>query len=371
MRKLLFTTLIIFNITAFSQTIKIHIDAMCLTYNALYNKAIVAVKDRDENYPNNLLQLDPYSGNLEKSLLLNDNPIKIIFTPDNQKVYVIYKSLSQIDKVDLASFQIIETLYVDEYNVLDLVVLPTNENYLFVVLGDGEYPDKTVMLKNGIIQPNQVDDSRIWATSLSIKNDGTKLYGHNGINTGFHGYIFDVVEDGIIWDGTVWHYMIPSFGDIKNHHDLIYGRGGHVVDPFSDSIPLREAYMPLMYLTDSRPRCDFSEIHGCYIFGHETDYSGYISFFHGQYYNYMGSLKVCDNTDNIWDVDVVDQNHFIVISYDTHNNYKNSLLFYSVRDSKNSIPYDTTGQITEDWFKNDNLISLPIIVDSINHFYRD
>ena len=366
MKKSLIIILVFINTVSYSQTFKVDIDAKCVEFSEFHNKAFVAVRIEDDNYSKNLLQLDPYSGNVEKSLPLNGNPIRIRFTPNNEYVYVSYETLSQIDKVDLADFQITETIQVGEYSVLDFEISPTDENTLFVVLGHGGSSEITVMYKNGILQPKQIDDYYMDASALCIKNDGTRLYGHNGKSTGFDGYLIEVVEDGIIHNDTAWTYMIASFGIVKNHNDLIFGNGGHVVDPFSDSIPLMEAKMPVYKLTDSRSGFDYSEIHGCYIFGHKTDYKAYISFFHGQYYNYQGSLLVYDTTDRISDVDVVDENHFILISYDTHNDYKNSLLFFNMGGKRIPEKGTNNGFASKDWFKNINLIKLPIKNDSVH-----
>ncbi len=348
---------------SYPQTLKVNIDAACVSFSKHHNKAFVAVRKQDNNYPNSLLQLDPYSGVVEKNLPLNGNPIRIRFTPDYAHMYVSYDTLSQIDKIDLTDFQITGTIQTGEFSVLDFAILPSDENTLFVILGHDGSPDKTVMFKDGVIQPKQIDDYYMSASYLCIKNDGTRLYGHNGNNTGFQGYLIEIVEDGIVHDDIGWEYMISSFGEIKNLNDLIFGRGGVVVDPFTDSIPLRVAQMPLYKLTDGRTGFDYSVIHGCYIFGHETNYKGYISFFHGQYYNYLGSLQVEGTMDNISDVDVVDENHFILVAFDTHNDSKNSLLFYSVEEKKKSEKNKIDGHVSKEWFEN-NLIKLPVKKDS-------
>jgi hypothetical protein len=373
MKKALIAFFVIISGFSYTQTLKVDIDAKCVAFNELYNKAFVAVRIEDENYPKNLLQLDPYTGFVEKSLPLNDNPIKILFTPDNKHLYVSYKTISQIDKINLAEFQITGTVNVGELNVVDFAISPTDENTLFVVLGDGNYPERTVMYVNGILQPKQIaDDLHMDASFLSVKSDGKWLYGHNGENTGFQGYLFEVVDDGIIYKGTEWEYMIASFGEVKNHNDLIYGNSGHVVDPFTDSIPLMEAIMPVYKIADSWSGFDYSTIHGCYVFGHETDYNVYISFFHGQFYNYLGSLLVESFMDvSISDIDIVDENHFILVFCDPYNDDKYSLLFYTAEGKKEPGLDNTNGTVNEDWFKNYNLIKLPIINDSVHKAYNN
>lgn len=365
MKKFLIVLFVIINVTIYAQSlITVDINANYCTFSHQRNKAFVLVKTDDDNYSNNLLQLNPYTGSVEKNMLLNGSPFKMKLTPNHEYLYILYDTVTQIDKVNLSNFQISETIQTDEYHVIDFDILPSNENTLFVVLAKYGYPEKIVKYCDGILQPKQVDDGFKSASAISVKHDGAKLYAHNGISSGHQAYLYDVVEDGIVHDGIEWDYMI-SLTNIKNHNDLVYGMYGHVVDAFSDSIPLMEAIMPIYKLTDSWPGFDFSEKHNAYVFGHETDDKIYISFFHGQYYNYLGSLQVEGRTDKIADIDVVDQNHFILISLDTYNNWKFELLFYNVA-GKNNSGNNTTENIAKDWFKNNDLIKLPFKNDSIS-----
>ena len=364
MKKILILFFVVISLTSYAQTIKVEIDARCVAYNKLLNKAFVAVRDRGVKYRKSLLQLDPYTGTVEKSILLNGNPEIIKFTPDFQKIYVSYKQASQIDKISLADFQFTGTIETGEYNVLDFEILPTDENTLFVALGDGTYPEKTVMYKEGVIQPKQIDNYFFEASSLCINKENNKLYGHQGISSAFSGYLIDIVEDGLVWNGIAWDDMVIAYRRIKCHNNLVYGNNGSVVDPFSDSIPLREARMPLYYLTDNEGAYVYSTIHNCYLFAHETNHEIYISFFHGQYYNYLGSLKIDGWTESINDIAVVDENHFILVSLNSHSsNYNFSLIFYTVEGKNKSENNSEDGTVSKDWFEN-NLIQLPLNYDS-------
>lgn len=369
MKKVLFILFTILYAQCYSQTIKVDIEASYVVYSELHNKAFVSVNKDDAHYPNNLIQLHPYSGDVEKSILLNGNPKKIQLTEDHSHLYVSYYSTPKIDKIHLEDFVISESINVGAYDVIDFEVSPVNEDIVFVVLGEGSYAEKIVMFINGIIQPKQIEDFYMWASHISVKNDGTRLYGHNGENTGHDGYLIEVDEDGVSYNGIGWHYMVASFYEIKNHNDLIYGNQGHLVDPFSDSIPLMHAKMPIYKLTNSRSGFDYSEPHGCFIYGHETNYDGYISFFHGQYYNYLGSLLVTDDTDRIYDVDVVDENHFILVTYDANPDYKYSILLYSIEDKGKHNKHSISGEFNKEWFDRNVLIKLPVKDDSI-HFQQ-
>jgi hypothetical protein len=97
---------------------------------------------------------------------------------------------------------------------------------------------------------------------------------------------------------------------------------------------------------------EYSEIHGCYVFGHVYEYKAYISFFHGQYFNYLGSIDLDCECDVIRDLVVVDADHFILIATDTYP-ARNSILFYS-NPSKNLVflkaKADKAGPATKKWF---------------------
>lgn len=314
----------------FSQTIKVGINANQVIFDDKNHKAFVIVNTKDNSYSNNLIQINPFTGGVERSLKLNDNPYDMKFTPDCKHIYISYATLTRIDKVNVEEFKIVESINLGAYNAIDFVVSPINENYLFVVLGEANNPRKTVMYKNGVIQSKTIDDFRISISALSIKSDGKWIYGHNGVSTGCQGYLIEVLDDGIKRDSIEWKYMIGSFGKIKNKNGLIYGSGGDVVDPFSKNMPITVAQMPVLNLTRFNTAFEYSKIHNSYVFAHQTDYHPYISFFHGSYYNYLGSVKLEVSTDYIYDVDVIDEKHFILISLEPENDYKKVLLLHTI-----------------------------------------
>ena len=330
--KKLFTLLLLFICSFnYAQTVKLNIDANCIIFNTFYDKAFVTVKEKDSIYPNSLIQLNPYNGMVEKHMSLSDVPKSIKLTPDNKHLYLSYQTLSQIEKVDLAEFKIVETINVGGLNVMDFAVLPTNENTLIICNGD-----KVVMYKNGILQPKQVSSGIDHLSAICIKNDGSKFYAHNGISTGYEGHIMNIVDDGIEYNGIIWNYMIPSFGYIKSHNDLIYNEFGDVLDAFSDSIPIIKASMPVNRIVRWRSGFEYSDIHGCYVFGHDNQYKAYISFFDGQYFNYLGSIDLGIPCDIVYDLAVVDVNHFMLIALGYWET-KNSILLYTGTKSKRMI----------------------------------
>jgi hypothetical protein len=143
-----------------------------------------------------------------------------------------------------------------------------------------------------------------------------------------HGHIMDIADDGIGFNGIIWDYMMPSFGDIRIHDDLLYDRGGNVLDAFSDTLPITRARMPVYLINDGWGiGFEYSPLHGCYIYAHRNANKLYISFFHGEHFNYLGSLAPGVWCDAVHDLDVVDESHFIVVAYDFWEQ-SNSIYFY-------------------------------------------
>jgi len=313
----------------YAQSLKLNINAVSITYSKLISKAFVAVREMDSKYPNSLLQLNPYNGNVEKSRLLTGEPRLIELTPDNKYLYLSYQSIPQIEKIDIANFKIVETINTGIYIPTDFAILPTNENVLLVCNGA-----TVVMFKDGILQPKKVSCGNV--SAICIKNDGSKLYAHNGLDTGYQGHIMDIVDDGIEYNGIVWDYMMASFNEIKIHNDLICDEFGDVLDAFSDSIPKLKASMPVNRITRWRTGFDYSDILGCYVFGHDNETEGYISFFDGNYFNYLGSIDIGIQCEAVYDLDVVDANHFILLVLGYSDN-QFSILLYSTTKSKSMI----------------------------------
>jgi hypothetical protein len=360
MNKLLVVWLVFSEIVGFSQTIEIEMDVAYVTYSEVHQKAFVAVGPDDASLPSHLLQFDPYTGDVVKFLPLGGEPKKFLFTTDHAHLYMAYFSNPDIDKINVTNFEVTGSVNIGDYDVTDFAVSPVDDDVLFVVQGNGTYPERIVMLIDGVIQPKQIEDFYISASHLGVKADGSRLYGHNGYSSAHQGYLIDVVEDGIVYDGIGWEFMVASGGEIKMHNDLVFGSYGHLADPFTDSIPLMEALMPVYKLTDHGGGFDFSEHHGCYVFSHETDYKGYISFFHGTYYNYLGSLLFLEPVDHIRDVDVVDVNHFILAAW-------NALYFYSVEGQTQPDKIPAEEGFNEAWFESQELIRLPVRNETPDH----
>lgn len=303
--------------TGFAQTIKVKIDASCVAYNPLYSKAFAMVLHGDSLYANSLVQLDPYNGTIEKSLPLEGESYSMEFTPDKRHLYLAYYALPKIVKIDLEQFTIVQSIDLGGFTALDFDILPANEHVLIVVRGEDGYPRNLVMYKDGVLQPKQVSSGIENPSSVCIKADGTKFYAHNGISTACEGHIIDIVADGIEFNGRIWDYMMPAFGDIKIHDDLLYDSGGNLLDAFSDSIPITRAKMPVYLVNDGwGGGYEYSPLHNCYIYAHSNTDSLYLSFFHGDHFNYLGSLAPGVRCDAVKDLTVVDLNHFIVVAYD-------------------------------------------------------
>lgn len=319
---LLFCLYLVSECTDAQTTIQLNINATRVVYNPLYHKAYVAVKDKDSQYSNSILQIDPITGAVEKRIKLPHIPFIIRQSHDLKCLYVSYQYEPDILKVDLENFVESGNLNTGKLDVLDFAVLPSDNNTLIVIRGDSEDPDDLVMYKNGVLQPRKESHISDFLSALCMKNDGSRLYAHNRISSGFNGRLVSILDDGIEFYGKTWDYMMPNFGFVKNNNDLVYNESGNILDPFSDSIPKLIANIPIYKIADySRTGFEYSAIHGSYVFGHAVNYYGYISFFHGEHYNYQGSIALEGQIQMIYDLAVVDSDHFILVAlrYSTEN----------------------------------------------------
>ncbi|MEI6060117.1 MAG: hypothetical protein WCR72_05380 [Bacteroidota bacterium] len=339
MKKILILCLLLAAQYSNAQAIKLNIDATRVVYNSLYHKAFVAVDTYDPLYPKSILQIDPLAGTVEKHISLPGIPFIIRQTTDLKYLFVSYQYQPDILKIKLDDFTIADNIMTNELDVLDFAVKPADNNTLVVIRGDGGYPDDMVMYKDGILQPKQERTDSDLFSALCFKNDGSRLYAHNRVSTGFEGRLVNILDDGVEFTGKTWDYMIPAFSFIKNHNDLLYDQSGDFIDLFSDSIPKQIAQIPIYKITEySRTGSEYSDIHGCYVFGHAIDYKGYISFFHGEHYNYLGSFALPGQVEMIYDLAVVDYDHFIVVAlgYSGENNFL--LLFTGNSKDKMALP---------------------------------
>jgi len=298
------------------QTIKIPVDAVSLEYNDYFRKAYAGVGSYDQHYPNTLIQMNPYNGTVERQLRLNSEPGILKTTPDKKYMYLSFQSVPGILKINLTTFMADDTIDTGGAVVVDFDVVPTSQNDLVVVRDDDPNPS-VCLYKNGFLMPEQIRAGYDTPSKICIKSDGTKIF---GTSSSGDGWIMNIVSTGIQYDSIKWDDILSTSGEIKLHNDLIYTRLGQLLDAFSDSIPKLVANMPIYnFLFVYCAGVEYSPIHGCFLFGHKTNNSAYISFFDGQSFNYCGSLDVDNNCDAVHDVTVVDNDDFILRSYDDEN----------------------------------------------------
>ena len=336
MKKILFLCFLLTGFFTPAQTVKLNINAWRVVYNPLYQKAYVAVASPDPVYPQKILQLHPISGVVEKQISLPYNPHLIRQSADKQYLYVSFSGEPDIMKINLQNFTVDGIIGTEGMEVIDMAVMPADANTLIVIRGDGGYPDDMVMYKNGIKQARQLNLDYSSFSALCIKNDGSKLYMHNRISSGYEGRLVNIYDDGLEAVGKIWDYMITGYSFIKNHNDLIYNESGKVLEAFNDSIPKLVGRMPIGRISEySRAGYEYSPIHQCYVFGHTYDYKGYISFFHGEHYNYQGSYPLSGQLEIIYDMAIVDQDHFILVGL-KYSGENKCLLLYAA-PSKNKV----------------------------------
>lgn len=328
MKRIANILLVFLSLSAAGQTVRVRINAECVAYSPVRQKAFVAVRNTDSLYANQLLQVNPYDGTVERQLALEGEPLGLEFTPDHAHLYLTFRSLPKILKVSLATLLVESVIETGSCTVLDLAVMPGTGNDLLVSHGEGGSARNVAMYRNSVLQPRQFSPAYNAPSSLCISPGGGRLFGHNGLSTFSEGYLFGIAADGVVFDGVTWDQMVGSFGDLQVNGNLVFSATGTVVDAFSDSIPFLHAVMPVGLISEGPVRAAFSAIHGCYIFGHSYhDGSNLLSFFDGTAYNYLGSADLGVEHYGISDMDVVDQDHFIVVIWDYWKS-RNEILFY-------------------------------------------
>jgi len=328
MKKILLFSLLFIASFAFGQSLIVHIDAETLLFNKSFNKLYVAVNENDPSYPNSILELNPYTGEVLRSIALSSSLKEMKQSGDHSTLFFTYKNESKLDKLDIESFEIYTILEVGELSITDFHSSPIDKDIIFIITSDNGYPIHVKMYKNGVLQAKSFQPNTMM-TEIGMKSDGSQLYLHNGGSTAFDGFLLDVVEDGIITDSIIWDEMIRSFGPIKNNNDLLYGSSGCVIDAFSDSIIMPVARLEVYRVADhnSIGGYTFSTIHNAYIFVHEVNDKGYLSFFHGDFYNYLGSIELATHNVYLRELEVIDENHFVLITRTAKADSRHILFF--------------------------------------------
>ena len=200
--------------------IALTLAASDLVHHPGWNRLLVAVTERDVNHPNQVVVLDPRTGQIERSLEITGNPTGLPTNPtalalsdDGRVLWVGSYNDGAVRRVDLDTFTVTDTFFLDGYWPVQLIARRGRNDsvivYRYLNLGGAQVGNEVALYTRGVRQPEVIARAHLWFINV-VRGDGDQLF---LITQNTLGDIRPVVSEFTVGDaGFTWRRSAPEDG---------------------------------------------------------------------------------------------------------------------------------------------------------------
>lgn len=205
---------------------KIDLSIGDMVYDPIRDKLFATVLNTGA-YSNSIVQIDPQTGTVEKSLPTGFEPGKIAITSDSQFLYVGTTQLRFVARINIQTwtndFQFDIGMDVN-YIVADFAPLPDRPRSITVSMAPwyGSYSQQVAIFDDGIKRPQVIGPVLGSPFQIQASPDGSTLYAVNGTFTAY-----GIDASGI---GGVLTNLAGFAGDFQTEDNLLIAANGHALD---------------------------------------------------------------------------------------------------------------------------------------------
>jgi hypothetical protein len=213
-------------------------------YDQVRNQVLVAVAPSSPVLGNHLVEMDPHTGQLGRSVAVGSNPWTMAVSDDASRAYIGLGGAPIVTEVDLATFTVVRSIYLGTGGFLgafyaeDIDVQPGNPGVIAVSrrnLCCSPRHEGVAIYENGVKRPDETGD-HTGANRITWSDDPAVLYGYNNETTGFGFYRLTVDGDGVSIAQSSGG-LVAGFGvDIEFGDGLVHATNGQVVNPLTMSL---------------------------------------------------------------------------------------------------------------------------------------
>ncbi|MDX1908686.1 MAG: T9SS type A sorting domain-containing protein [Bacteroidia bacterium] len=245
---------LLFAITAEGQSLRlINLHANKLIYDAQRDKIYATVSGLDTQYGNSLVQINPYSGVIENSIVVGSEPTCMDITKDNNYAYIGLDGASLVKRVNLNTFQIDRSISLGNG--------PSGPHYAEDVATSTLTPDLLIVSRkktnvsprhagvaaylNGTKLPDETPD-HTGSNVIESADDRNLIVGYNSETSeyGIRRMSIDTLTGVMLTDVTPNMYIGTNF---EFEDGLLYGDEGYIIDPLLSAPSLVGTYGNLSY----------------------------------------------------------------------------------------------------------------------------
>jgi hypothetical protein len=228
------------------QTATIPLASRGIAYDAVRDRLLVAVSPSVPTLGNRLVEIDPHTGALGRSVWVGSDPSVVAVADDGSRAYVGLLGAPLVAEVDLSSFTITRQFslgsgHLGPHYAEDIEVQPGSAGVIAISRRNvGYIPRHTgvAIYADGVMRPTQTQ-THTGPTRITWSDDPALIYGYNNESTQYGMYRLGVDVDGV----AVVSQSLSVTGDnvdIEYTEGLLQATTGQVVD--IDTMTLDVAY---------------------------------------------------------------------------------------------------------------------------------
>ncbi len=216
---------------------RVPLPASDAEYVASRDVVLVTVKAEQPSLGNELLELDPATGEIGRHVFVGSRPTHVVASDDGSTAYVSVDG-GQVVEVDLASFAVTRSISLPNPQhdrspeALDLAVVPGHANtFVATVYSYGTVYGHVYAFRDGVVLPKAPD---YWTSAMKVEvRDASTVYGYDSSGSNF--VTFGLDDQGITKTSSVQLFTGNNL-DMEMAGSKLFTTSGHVVDPAVPSV---------------------------------------------------------------------------------------------------------------------------------------
>ena len=210
------------------------IDGMGIVWAKGTGKLYATVRFTDGVFRGRVVEIDPGTGTVLRSVPVASDPDAIAISDDEQQLYVVARDSKSVKRVSIATFVVDRTIALEPgLAPFDIEVLPGRPGSFAVSHAPGELPaggsGPVMIYDDGVPRKGQVLTQLI-AARLEFAGDSSTLYAYDAGTTSFALFRLAVDGTGARRLSAAGNLLDGFATDILGAQGRIYGTDGAVVD---------------------------------------------------------------------------------------------------------------------------------------------
>ncbi|MGA2298336.1 MAG: T9SS type A sorting domain-containing protein [FCB group bacterium] len=306
------------------------------------NDKLYAVIDvMDTAYGNRLIEINPSTGAIERSLYVGSQPNMLRLTTDENYAWISFSAIPFVKRIDLNLFNIDKEIYLGQSrqtnsgNILNsqiisynFTVFPNENNKLAITQqARGIFNwDGIVLYKDDKIQPKKINPPEFPSCIEPVLNS-SYLIGHQQTSNSSVFTTMKILDDGLEIQDT-FKNLIEINGTYRNnfkvHNDTLFVAEGMIIDA-KNIYDLRYLGKCKNDFIDDMYGFAFSEIHDAFVYPNYKSDSLYLTFYDKHNFQAFKSLFLREYTFNqlmmILKLEIIDENKFAILLGKDYGNF--------------------------------------------------